>query len=115
MTFFQPYPKEKRVYNPELRAKMRTLPCVVCGRHPPRRPDPEWWQIIDCEHFIPWSVGPGDTEENLNPICRPCHTRKGKMGFRPFWRAYKARITRFRAIFGLVPMSDEFIARLERK
>ncbi len=31
---------------------------------------------VDLDHHIPLEIGGDDTEENLRPLCRPCHRLK---------------------------------------
>lgn len=107
--FFNPVPKPKREKSLSLRKRMKLCFCVVCGSHGTK------FNPIDPEHFITWGsgIGPGDTEENMNPICRRCHRRKGIVGRKTFWAENKEKIQHFRKMQGLPEISKEFIEKFE--
>lgn len=41
--------------------------CLHCGTD----------ELLSLDHIHPWSLGGGDTLENLQTLCRPCNSRKG--------------------------------------
>ena len=42
---------------------------------------------VDFDHHIPLVIGGDDTEENLRPLCRPCHRLKTKGDVKDIARA----------------------------
>lgn len=60
-----------------------TIFCVSCLRGPLSSSE---WHI---DHIIPLAEGGSDTEDNLQPLCIPCHTVKSK----DFYRKPRATMT----------------------
>lgn len=52
----------------KLRRKLWGSPCVICGDK----------GDIEIDHIVPVSAGGNSDPENLQPLCRQCHYRKGR-------------------------------------
>lgn len=50
-----------------LRFKLWGMPCVICGDS----------GEIEIDHIIPLARGGSNDLENLQPLCKQCHARKG--------------------------------------
>lgn len=51
-----------------LRRKLWNSPCVICGDS----------GDIEIDHIIPVAAGGSSAADNLQPLCRQCHYRKGR-------------------------------------
>ncbi|WP_308377906.1 HNH endonuclease signature motif containing protein [Streptomyces sp. ISL-98] len=48
--------------------------CARCGRH-------VLASGIDVDHVLPLALGGEDTDDNVQPLCRPCHRLKTREDF----------------------------------
>lgn len=59
--------------------RIRALPCTACFKTPPSDPD----------HLSTRGAGGENSEENLWPLCRKCHTERHKIGLTSFTAKYE--------------------------
>lgn len=63
--------------------------CYICGRKESDGAD------LTLDHFIPRALGGTNEYSNLFTACRPCNSRKGKVGPGDIYRKIGAGIRRF--------------------
>lgn len=66
--------KKKRIVNKKLIEQIKKMNCIACGSLPP----------VDADHITTRGAGGDDTEDNLMPLCRKCHTLRHKLGIKTF-------------------------------
>lgn len=72
------FPKPKRVVDKKLLAKVKAMPCLVCGKGP-----------SDPDHIVTRGAGGGDEAHNVWPLCRTHHTERHKIGLHTFIAKYQ--------------------------
>ena len=87
-TLFNPYPKPNTPRDKKHLAKVRLMPCCVCGKPGPSDP-----------HHVPnkdSGTGTKTSDYRTVPLCKPywcidyiaegCHKRHDRVGMKTFWR-----------------------------
>lgn len=72
------FPKPKRKVDEKLLEHVRAQPCASCGALPPSDPS----------HLMSRGAGGPDSEYNVAPQCRVCHSLWHQLGPRSFVRRF---------------------------
>lgn len=100
-----PQPKPRRVQDGVLKAKMRRLPCVACGKGPPS----------DAAHIKTVGSGGHDVEFNLLSLCRSCHLSQHSKGWKWMIERYPSLRSALRELGWCVDESNlSTLFRMER-
>lgn len=70
--------KKKRIVDRKLIEQVKQMKCLACGSLPP----------VDADHITTRGAGGDDTEDNLMPLCRRCHTLRHKLGIKTFAKKF---------------------------
>lgn len=70
--------KQRRIKNSKLIQELKQKPCSACLKAPPS----------DVDHIKTRGSGGDDTINNCWPLCRKCHTLKGRLGLKEFTIRY---------------------------